>query len=544
MHAGIVGKGGYDLNTGYETLLSEVGHFEMDTLWESAMHTAGPVPMDEWTHIVATLEGADGKLYVNDHLDAESSLKPTTPNTLNLYIGVRTPGNAFRAYFDGLIDEIRVYNRIVPPEGSPPPTGPSCLTTTGISPTQVNLRWTDNSDNETGFAIERKPQGGSFGQIDTVGAGVTTYEDASLGAGNYCYRVRAFNAGGSSGYSNEHCASTTQASAFERMYWTDRGVFGISRADLSGAEREQLISGLNYIGGIAIDSVASKMYWTEPIGGTGKIQRADLAGTGIEPLIVAGLDKPAGIALDVANGMMYWADSAARRIQRAPMTPSPTTETLYDTGAVNGPVDVALDVSAGKIYWTEAGSDKIQRGDMDGTGPIEDLVTTGLSIPFAIALDVSAEKVYWTDEGTGKISRANLDGTCVEDLVTGLSSPLGIALDVAAGLMYWTDQATARIQRAHLDGTDIENLITSGLSLPRAIALGPLSVPPTKGDLDGDGVIGLKDVVFLFRAVILGLPLTPEQQAQADIDCDGDVDLTDVLILAEYAIGIRALLPC
>ena len=92
-----------------------------------------------------------------------------------------------------------------------------------------------------------------------------------------------------------------------------------------------------------------------------------------------------------------------------------------------------------KMYWTDFGTDKIQRADLDGSN-VEDLVTTGLDIPFGIALDVRAGKMYWTDAGTDKIQRADLDGSNVEDLVTtGLGFPYRIALDLTNSKMYWTD---------------------------------------------------------------------------------------------------------
>ena len=73
----------------------------------------------------------------------------------------------------------------------------------------LNLQWSDNSSNESGFKIERKTgTGGSYSQIGTVGANVTSYNDAAIAGGStYCYRVRAFNGAGDSGYSNDTCAS-------------------------------------------------------------------------------------------------------------------------------------------------------------------------------------------------------------------------------------------------------------------------------------------------------------------------------------------------
>ena len=43
------------------------------------------------------------------------------------------------------------------------------------------------------------------------------------------------------------------------------------------------------------DLTAGKMYWTDP--GTGKIQRADLDGSGVEDVVTTGLVDPWGIAV-------------------------------------------------------------------------------------------------------------------------------------------------------------------------------------------------------------------------------------------------------
>lgn len=93
---------------------------------------------------------------------------------------------------------------------------------------------------------------------------------------------------------------------------------------------------------------------------------------------------------------------------------------------------------SGKMYWADKGARKIQRANLDGTG-VEDLVTTGLSLPTGLALDVGGGKMYWTDRGDFLLRRANLDGTAVEVLITELGDRIGISLDVAAGKMYWAD---------------------------------------------------------------------------------------------------------
>ena len=90
------------------------------------------------------------------------------------------------------------------------PAAPSGLSATAISRNQINLAWTDNSSNETGFQIERSRAGGAFSLIATTAANATAYSNTSGLTPNktYSYRVRAINAAGSSAYSNTASATT------------------------------------------------------------------------------------------------------------------------------------------------------------------------------------------------------------------------------------------------------------------------------------------------------------------------------------------------
>ncbi|MHC4693630.1 MAG: fibronectin type III domain-containing protein, partial [Planctomycetota bacterium] len=85
------------------------------------------------------------------------------------------------------------------------PAAPSNLSATAISKTRIDLSWTDNADNETGFKIERSRRvNTNFTQIDTVGQDVTSYSDTTVRKNTlYYYRVRATNEYGDSDYSNE-----------------------------------------------------------------------------------------------------------------------------------------------------------------------------------------------------------------------------------------------------------------------------------------------------------------------------------------------------
>ena len=90
-----------------------------------------------------------------------------------------------------------------------PPAAPGILMASAVSKSQINLAWADHSDNESGFQIERSTDGSLFTPIATVGVNVTGIANTGLKANKtYWYRVRAFNAVGSSAYSNVAGATT------------------------------------------------------------------------------------------------------------------------------------------------------------------------------------------------------------------------------------------------------------------------------------------------------------------------------------------------
>lgn len=98
---------------------------------------------------------------------------------------------------------IIVSTRTLPVVGNVPQP-PSNLTGIAISSISVSLSWVDNSNNEDGFKLERKPEGGTYSVVYTAGANSTTYTDTNLSASTtYYYRIYAYNSFGNSSYSNE-----------------------------------------------------------------------------------------------------------------------------------------------------------------------------------------------------------------------------------------------------------------------------------------------------------------------------------------------------
>lgn len=83
------------------------------------------------------------------------------------------------------------------------PKAPSNLTGKMVATTQINLNWTDNATNETGFRLERSTNGVNYTLLAAPEANKVSYTDVGLIAGTtYWYRILAANSHGNSGYSN------------------------------------------------------------------------------------------------------------------------------------------------------------------------------------------------------------------------------------------------------------------------------------------------------------------------------------------------------
>ncbi len=206
-----------------------------------------------------------------------------------------------------------------------------------------------------------------------------------------------------------------------RMYFAG---IGLRRANLDGSNIETIAPGDSY--GVALDLSASKVYWTSV--GDDAIRRADLSGANVEDLVTGVPNNPSGIALDVPGGKMYWTASCPDKIRRANLNGS-NIEDLVTVG-LEAPSRIALDLARGKMYWAESTGSRIRRANLDGTD-IELLLEETVPAPSGLALDIEVGKLYWADIAVDRIQRANLDGTEAEDIVIGLGNPGFIALDLS-----------------------------------------------------------------------------------------------------------------
>ena len=96
------------------------------------------------------------------------------------------------------------------------PAAPASLSAKPISKSKIELNWSDNSNNEIGFIVERKTVESEYAEAVTLASGENAYIDTGLTENqSYTYRIMAFNAAGNSGYSNAATATPNGGEAME-----------------------------------------------------------------------------------------------------------------------------------------------------------------------------------------------------------------------------------------------------------------------------------------------------------------------------------------
>ncbi len=111
------------------------------------------------------------------------------------------------------------------------PANPSSLAVTIVSEEVIDLTWSDNSDNENGFKLERSKNGGTdWVVVTSTGKDISSYKNTGLEAGtSYSFKVMAFNAAGNSGYSNIASGNTPAAIVYSLATLTTGAVVSVTQ---------------------------------------------------------------------------------------------------------------------------------------------------------------------------------------------------------------------------------------------------------------------------------------------------------------------------
>jgi titin len=125
-----------------------------------------------------------------------------------------------------------LYIQVGTPSSDPPIGDPSGLTATAVAFNQVDLTWTDGTENESGFTVDRSPDNSNWNQVADLPAGSTSFNDTGLIAETrYFYRVRAYNSNGFSAYTSADATTPEEpavALVLSASGYKSKGMHGVN----------------------------------------------------------------------------------------------------------------------------------------------------------------------------------------------------------------------------------------------------------------------------------------------------------------------------
>lgn len=214
------------------------------------------------------------------------------------------------------------------------------------------------------------------------------------------------------------------------VYWAESEPPRIRRAYLDGTHVEDLITaGLERPSSIALDLAGEKLYFLDSQ--ANRIRRADFDGTNVEE-VTDQVSGASAIAIDSAASKLYWTNVTAEGglIRRADLTGSNVEVVLDELGH---PAILALAPDADRIFWTNfdlqiGAGVNLGAADLDGEN-VEILATSAAG---GLTVDPFAERLYWSSFPGGELVEATYDGSTQETLL-GLSGvlPIGLAIDTS-----------------------------------------------------------------------------------------------------------------
>jgi len=216
-----------------------------------------PLP-GQWQHLAATFDGAVARFYVDGVETANRAFTGNVGDSNTWRVGAYGPGPT--GFYDGAIDEVRVYDRALTPseiqadmtspllaQDTTPPSAPTGFARTGSGPKQISTAW-DPSTDDTGVAGYRLFRDGVA--VGTTQA--TTYTFTNLEcAASYTLAVEAYDAAGNTSPRTTLSADTdacTRPTGLVAAYAFDEGT-GSTAVDSSGLDRTGTIAGGTWVNG-------------------------------------------------------------------------------------------------------------------------------------------------------------------------------------------------------------------------------------------------------------------------------------------------------
>ena len=353
----------------------------------------------------------------------------------------------------------------------------------------------------------------------------------------------------------------------------------IQRLNVDGSNfQPNLITDLERPKGLALDVSGGQVYWTEM---SGRIRRANLDGSNIQD-IPAGSGTPMNIA--ISSGSVYWTVKTGEErgeIRFANLIGNPNVSTYAEFNQ-GFPIGIAVDTVEGKLYWATSRG-KIGRGDIDESTFQPDFVT-GLNAPSVLALSVETPvdvetPVTATTDAVVSVSPSPVISPAVgERLTLNLKITAGEAVAGYQFIVRFDPTALRYVESGNgeylptgaffvqpvvnRDRVELAATALAGVSngdgtlatltfevmavkpstltlseplfaddqgntfLPR-VEGGEITEPPKlEGDVNGEGVVNIQDLVLVASS------FGETGENAADINGDGVVNIADLVLVA------------
>ena len=137
-----------------------------------------------------------------------------------------------------------------------------------------------------------------------------------------------------------------------------------------------------------------------------------------------------------------------------------------------------------------------------------------------------------TDPVTLQLIRSGSSEPAYETVVSG---------NTAAYSVYCVQPGTYTLKAVKAGHITAEYTLTVGESVKQNVTMFLETPSDVPGDVNGDGLVTLKDILLL-RKIVAGVETLPDSYlANADVNGDGYVTLKDILLLRKVVAGIATL---
>lgn len=208
------------------------------------------------------------------------------------------------------------------------------------------------------------------------------------------------------------------------------------------------------------------------------------------------------------------------------------TAAQYAPGAKYNGSDVTLYAVWQKMKPVSFAVDGAAYGDVDQNGIVDDVDLTKLKAIVSDKTELSAQVKTLCD--------VDLSGKVDEYDVYVLQNYLSGTLSALPARYFNADGKYTSLPRLSAEGlyfigwsTDEQgsNVVNSNTSLTDSVMLYPVwSDTPAKGDINGDGVVTVTDILLLRNLILADQStMTAEQFNSADVDCNASLTVSDIL---------------